>query len=318
MQQPTWTLPNMADQSGKVVLITGATSGIGKEAVKQLVAKNASVIMGIRNLQKAHLVRQDILAQFPKADIRIKYLDLGSLSTIYQLADDMVKEDEQLDILINNAGVMMCPYAMTIDGFEMQMGTNHLGPFALTGLLLPLLKKSKGARIVVTSSVIHRLGKLDLKDLNWEKRTYNKVQAYADSKLANLYFAYLLAERLKAAPDFPTVTAAHPGWTNTDLARSSEGMRLLKCFAQKVEKGALSTLRAATDENAQSGDYYGPSQFLELQGPPIKVKSSERSHDKAIAEQLWKKHANKAGYLVKRYGLRYILVLGNISLLTNA
>jgi NAD(P)-dependent dehydrogenase (short-subunit alcohol dehydrogenase family) len=191
-------------------------------------------------------------------------------------------------VLINNAGIMACPFDKTKDGFEIQMGTNHLGHFALTGLLMPLLEKTKNARIVATSSIGHRMGDIDFQDINWEKRKYNSNKAYADSKLANLYFAYHLAEKLKTENKDIKVTAAHPGWTRTDLQKHSLMMRMLNpLFSQGTDKGVLPTLRAAFDPNANSGEYFGPSRFFEMHGSPIVVKSNERSHDAEAAKKLW-------------------------------
>ena len=184
---------------------------------------------------------------------------------------------------------MMCPYAKTADGFEIQMGTNHLGHFALTGRLLPLLKKTEGSRIVVLSSLAHKMGDIDFTDLNWETRKYNTNRAYGDSKLANLYFAYELARKLQDSGNTPVVTAAHPGWTGTDLQRHSGMMGFLNpLFAQGVDIGALPTLRAGFDPAAEPGDYYGPSKFFEMHGSPVKVSSNDKSHDLQASRELWR------------------------------
>jgi NAD(P)-dependent dehydrogenase (short-subunit alcohol dehydrogenase family) len=288
MAKSNWTNNSIDDQSGKVFVITGATSGLGKEAARQLAGKNGKIIMAVRNIEKAELVRQEILAQYPNSDISVKHLDLSSLDSIKKFAGEINKEVKELNVLINNAGVMMCPYSKTKDGFEIQMGTNHLGTYALTGLLMPLLKKTKDSRIVVTSSIAHRSGNIDFSDLNWEQRKYKTSNAYGDSKIANLYFTYELANRLKNEANGPVVTAAHPGWTKTELQRHS-GMFLFlnNFFAQKVEIGTLPTLRAAVDPEAQSGDYFGPSGFSELRGNPVKVSSNKRSQDKEAAKKLW-------------------------------
>ena len=288
MARSNWRIDKITDQTGKVVVITGASSGLGKEAARQLAGKNASVVMAVRNVKKAEDVKSEILKQFPQSDIKVKHLDLGSLSSVKQFAVDINNELDQLDILINNAGVMMCPYSTTEDGFEIQMGTNHLGTFALTGHLMPLLKKTRNSRVVVTSSIAHKQGNIDFSDLNWEKRDYKTSKAYGDSKIANLYFTYKLAEKLKEDPDAPTITVAHPGWTKTDLQRHSGVFQFLNnFFAQKVEVGVTPTLRAATDTEARSGDYFGPSGFAELNGYPIRVKSNALSHDTESANKLW-------------------------------
>ena len=286
MKKSNWNSNTIPDQSGKTIIITGATSGLGKEATKILSQKNARVIMAVRNTEKGATVKKEILHEDPNASIDVKKLDLSSLSSIKQFAYTISKEYGTLDILINNAGVMMCPYSTTEDEFEIQMGTNHLGPFALTGQLLPLLKKTPHSRIVNTSSIGHRKGNIDFSDVNWKDRKYKTINAYCDSKLANLYFTYELAEKLKEGT--PSVIAAHPGWTKTDLQRHSSIFRFLNpFFSQTVKDGVLPTLRAATDPDAISGEFYGPSRFREMHGSPIKVRSNDLSHNKEAAKKLW-------------------------------
>ena len=227
MSKENWNSNNIPDLKGKVVIVTGATSGLGKEATKILAQKNATVIMAVRNIKKAEAVIQEMKRTHPNSKIDIKEMDLNSLESVKHFADKILSSYERLDVLINNAGIMACPFDKTKDGFEIQMGTNHLGHFALTGLLMPLLEKTKNARIVATSSIGHRMGNIDFEDINWEKRKYSPTQAYADSKLANLYFAYHLAEKLKAEHKDIIVTAAHPGWTKTDLQKHTWYMRML-------------------------------------------------------------------------------------------
>ncbi len=278
------------------MVITGATSGIGKEAARVLAGKNASVIIAARNLEKADAAAAEIRKAFPDADISVRELDLSSLASVNAFADSVLEDFDTLDVLINNAGIMMCPYAKTADGFEIQMGTNHLGHFALTGRLLPLLKKTEGSRVVVVSSIAHKFGDIDLEDLNWDRRSYDTRRAYGDSKLANLYFTYELASRLKQNGGNPVVTAAHPGWTGTDLQRHSSLMGALNTFfAQGVDKGALPTLRAGFDPAARSGDYYGPTRFFEMHGTPEKVDSNERSRDAATGRELWARSEELTG-----------------------
>lgn len=288
MARSSWNKSKITDQTGKVIVITGSTSGLGKEAARQLAGQGGTIVMAVRNTQKAEGVKKEIMKEFPKADIRIQRLDLGDLASVKEFSDAIAAEYKQLDILINNAGVMMCPYSKTKDGFEIQMGTNHLGPFALTGQLMPLLKQTPNSRIVVTSSIAHRQGDIDFSDLNWETRNYKTMKAYGDSKLANLFFTYELAERLKGQENAPSVTAAHPGWTKTELQRHSGLFSFLNNFmAQKVEVGTLPTIRAAVDPEANSGDYFGPSGFGEMWGNPKKVKSTPMSHDRQKAGKLW-------------------------------
>lgn len=296
MAKSKWNSSNIADQQNKVVIVTGATSGLGKEAAKVLASKNATVIMAVRNTEKGKTVAAEITKDLPNAKIDIRKLDLGSLSSIQSFTEGVKASYDHLDILINNAGVMACPFSKTEDDFEIQMGTNHLGPFALTGLLMPLLKKTQASRIVSTSSIAHKQGDIDFEDINWAGREYVTNKAYGDSKLANLYFTYELARRLKDDPEAPTVTAAHPGWTSTDLQRHSLRFRILNpIFSQKVDQGTLPTLRAATDENAHSGDYFGPSGWQEVKGSPIAVKSNEMSHNEANAKRLWEMSEKMTG-----------------------
>ncbi len=288
MAQTKWIADNIPDQKGKTVIVTGSTSGLGKEASRVLAGKGAKVIMAVRNTVKGESVAEEIRKEFPGAEVEVMKLDLSGLKSVKSFADEFIKQYDRLDILINNAGVMMCPYSKTEDGFEIQMGTNHLGHFALTGHLMPLLKKTKGSRIVATSSMGHRMGNIDFSDMNWEKRKYNTNRAYGDSKLANLYFAYELARKFDGNQNAPMTTAAHPGITATELDRHTRFFRFLNIFfAQKVETGTLPTLRAATDPEANSGDYFGPGGFMETRGYPVKVDSNELSKDVNIARKLW-------------------------------
>ncbi len=288
MSKSNWNADNIHDQAGKVFVITGATSGLGKEAARVLAGKNAKVVLAVRNLQKGENVAESIRKTYPLSTVEIQKLDLTSLESIRDFADRFLREHDRLDVLINNAGIMMCPYSKTMDGFEIQMGTNHLGHFALTGLLMPLLKKTKDSRIVVTSSLGHKMGDIDLSDINWESRDYKTMKAYSDSKLANLYFAYELARKHDEDPDLPLVTASHPGWTRTELQRHTSWASFLNnFFSQGVDMGTLPTLRAAVDPEAKPGDYFGPSKHFEMHGHPVKVRSNKLSHDAKMARRLW-------------------------------
>ncbi|KAA3623407.1 MAG: SDR family NAD(P)-dependent oxidoreductase [Bacteroidetes bacterium] len=288
MARSNWTANNIPDQKNKVIIITGSTSGIGKAGAEILAEKNATVVMAVRNTQKGESVATEIKSKFPKAKIDVRKLDLSSLDSVEQFANGFIQNYDRLDVLINNAGVMIPPYGKTADGFELQMGTNHLGHFALTGHLLPLLKNTKDSRIVATSSVAHRYGNIDFSDLGWENRKYNASRAYSDSKIANIYFMYELARKFKNTPDAPMITASHPGWTGTDLQRHSGLMRFLNIFfGQKPPQGILPSLRAAFDPEARSGDYYGPSGFMEMRGNPKKVKTIALAQDIKKAKMLW-------------------------------
>lgn len=289
MTKTKWTADDIPDQKEKTIIVTGSTSGLGKEASRVLAGKGAKVIMAVRNTAKGERVAEEIRNEFPEAEVEVMKLDLASLKSVKSFADEFMKQYDRLDILINNAGVMMCPYSKTDDGFEIQMGTNHLGHFALTGYLLPLLKETNNSRIVATSSMGHRMGNIDFSDINWEKRKYNTNRAYGDSKLANLYFTYELVRKFDGDSNGPIATAAHPGDTATELARHTPMIRFLNTFfAQNVEKGALPTLRAATDPEAKAGDYFGPDGFMEMRGYPVKVDSNDRSKDVNLARKLWR------------------------------
>jgi NAD(P)-dependent dehydrogenase (short-subunit alcohol dehydrogenase family) len=283
-----WNKQSIPDLKGKIIIITGATSGLGKEAAKIFVEKDATVIMPVRNIEKAESVREEILKLNPNAKLDIRNLDLSSLSSIKLFSEEISRSYNHLDILINNAGIMYCPYSKTRDGFEIQMGTNHLGPYALTAQLMPLLMKTANSKIVNTSSLAHLSGNIDFEDINWENRKYKTMQAYADSKIANLYFHYALVKKLKGQKNAPLVIAAHPGWTKTELDRHIGIVGLISSIiGQKVEMGILPTLRAAIDSDVKSGDYFGPNGFREMRGYPIKVKSNAMSLNVQKAEQLW-------------------------------
>ena len=296
MSNERWTAANIPDQKGAVVVVTGSTSGIGKETARVLAGKNATVVMAVRNTVKGEAVAEEIRREHGSADVVVRPLDLSSLDSVRSFAEALIGEFDQLEVLINNAGVMMCPYAKTADGFEIQMGTNHFGHFALTGLLMPLLKKTEGSRIVVVSSTAHSFGNIDFADLDWETRRYNTRKAYSDSKIANLYFTYELARRLQDEGDRPKVTAAHPGWTATELQRHSGALQFLnKIFAQSAEMGALPTLRAGYDDTAEPGDFFGPDGILNMRGHPVAHDSNKLSRDQAIAARLWEVSEERTG-----------------------
>lgn len=286
MTANNWTTDSIQDLSGKIAVVTGANSGIGLETAKALAGKGAKVVLPVRSVARGKQAVDEITGEFPNAKIEIMELDLSSLASIKSFAKAYSEKHAGLDILINNAGVMIPPYSKTEDGFEIQFGTNHLGHFALTGLLLPMLLKSDSGRIVTVSSVAHRNGKINFDDLSWDKRGYKAGRAYGDSKIANLYFTSELARMLKDTQ--VTVAAAHPGWTRTNLQKNSKFWSSLNpVFSQKPPMGALPTLRAATDESVSNDDYYGPGGFLEIKGYPKKVNSNPLSKDKQIAKKLW-------------------------------
>jgi len=222
----------------------------------------------------------------------VEALDLSDLESVAAFARAFATKNERLDLLINNAGVMVPPLGRTKQGFELQFGTNHLGHFALTAQLLPLLEKTpllekRRARVVVVSSTMQNAGKIVLDDLNWERRRYLAWAAYGQSKLANMMFALELQRRLAARGSSVHVTAAHPGWTATDLQRTAGVTRFFNpYFAMKPADGALPTLRAATDPSAPDASYWGPANFMELSGPPAPARIPAKARDEAIAARL--------------------------------
>lgn len=285
-----FTAADVPDQTGKTVFITGANTGLGFEAAKTLAGKGARVLIGCRSKDKAEQARKTILAEYPKADVAIVELDLGNLKSVTKAAAVVAKEP-QLDVLINNAGIMIPPYELTVDGFESQLGVNHLGPFALTGLLLDKLRDNPNARIVSTSSIAHKRGKIHFDDINAE-HGYNPIVRYSQSKLANLYFAYELQRRLEAAGDTVISVAAHPGIADTELSRYIPKPLMLMAplfrpLFNTPAQGAWPTLCAATSDQVAGGDYYGPSKRGETAGPARKVQSTRRSHNLETARKLW-------------------------------
>lgn len=288
MNSENWTAENIPNQKGKVVIVTGSSSGIGYEAARVLAEKQATVILAVRNLDKGNKAVEKILAQNKDADVRVLELDLANLESVEKFAENFKKEYLRLDLLINNAGVMIPPYSKTSDGFELQFGTNHLGHYALTGLLLELLLSTPNSRIVNVSSMAHKSGNINFDDLTWEKRSYSAWRAYGDSKIANLFFTLELDRKLKEHNLDLCATAAHPGWTATELQRHTGLVDFLNnIFAQDISMGALPTLRAATESGLKGGEYFGPNGFMEMRGFPTQVKTNQLAKDESIAKKLW-------------------------------
>lgn len=292
-----WSTRDIPSQKGKIALITGANSGIGFEAAKALAEKGAHVIMACRNPEKANEAMTKIRSNTPYADIEFLPMDLASQRSIKEAVSIFKEKHNQLDMLINNAGVMWLPKSKTEDGYEMQFGTNHLGHFTLTGLLLDILLNTANSRIVTVSSLGHYTGKIHFDDIQLDKR-YGKHKSYAQAKLANLIFAYELNRKLKAAGKTTRSIAVHPGGSSTNLATPGfeKGASLFtgaaKVFfpyiTQTAENGALPTLYGATAEGAHGGDYIGPSRLFEVIGPPKKIGSSRYSKRQDVATQLWR------------------------------
>ena len=287
-----WTTADIPDQTGRVAVITGANTGLGYETALALADHGAHVVLAVRNLDKGKDAAARITAQSPHADVALAELDLTSLASVRTAAEQLRSAHDRIDLLINNAGVMYTPKSNTKDGFELQFGTNHLGHFAFTGLLLDRLLPVAGSRIVTVSSVGHRiLADIHFDDLQWERR-YNRVAAYGQAKLANLLFTYELQRRL--APHGTTIAAAaHPGMSDTELMRNMPAPlivafeRIAPLVAQNPALGALPTLRAATDPAVLGGQYYGPDGLGQARGYPKLVASSAKSHDVDRQRRLW-------------------------------
>ncbi|WP_019972212.1 SDR family NAD(P)-dependent oxidoreductase [Mycobacterium sp. 141] len=288
-----WTEADVGDQSGRIAIVTGSNTGLGYETARVLAGKGAHVVIAVRNLDKGREAVDRITASTPKADLKVQQLDVGSLDSVRTAADELRAAYPRIDLLINNAGVMYPPKQTTVDGFELQFGTNHLGAFALTGLLLDHLLPVDGSRVVAVASIAHRIqAAIHFDDLQWE-HSYNRVAAYGQSKLSNLLFTYELQRRL-AAKNEPTIAvAAHPGISDTELTRHIPGAglpgvsQLTALVTNSALKGALATLRAATDPAVRGGQYYGPDGFRELRGYPKLVQSSKQSHDVDLQRRLW-------------------------------
>ena len=290
----TWTEKNVPDESGRVAIVTGSNTGLGYDTARVLAARGASVVIAVRDTAKGDAAAARIRQLSPGAVVAVHKLDLGSLASVRTAGAELAAAYPRIDLLINNAGVMYPPKQTTADGFELQFGTNHLGHFALTGLLLSNLLNVDGSRVVVVSSIAHNIrAKIDFADLQWETRRYDRVASYGQSKLANLMFAYDLQRRLAAAKAETIAVGAHPGVAATELVRHVPGASLpgVNWLSGRLlntsELGALPTLRAATDPAVQGGQYYGPDGFRELRGYPELVTSSAQSHDTAIQERLW-------------------------------
>ena len=287
MSKHDWTAEAISDQSGRVAIVTGSNSGIGFETARVLAGNGATVVMACRNLEKANPKADEIRAAHPGANVDVMQLDLSDLDSVRRFAEAFRAKHSRLDLLINNAGIMVPPYGKTAQGFETQFGVNHLGHFALTGSLLDLMTHTPDSRIVTVSSVAHLMGRIDFSDLNWENG-YKAQAAYGQSKLANLLFTYELQRRLAAAGKDTLAVAAHPGWTETNLQAHAKAVKFMnRFFAQNALMGALPTLYAATEPSVHGAEYFGPSGFMEMNGPPKKVKSNKRSHDRNVAERLW-------------------------------
>jgi NAD(P)-dependent dehydrogenase (short-subunit alcohol dehydrogenase family) len=295
MTSTDWTIENIPDLTGKTILVTGGNSGLGFEAVKVFALKGAHMIMACRSVNKGEEAKKQIIDFNPKADILVMELDLTDLKSILSFVDLFKESHSRLDVLLNNAGIMMVPYGLTKNGFENQLGTNHLGHFALTGLLLDLLKKTPKSRVVNVSSMAHKSGVMDFDNLLYENgKDYSPMKAYGRSKLSNLLFTYELQRFFEANKIDCMALAAHPGVSDTNLfnhAAPKWVMNLLKplflFMIQPASMGALPEIRASVDQNAKGGEFYGPNGKREMKGFPVIVKSTAASYDKESARKLW-------------------------------
>jgi NAD(P)-dependent dehydrogenase (short-subunit alcohol dehydrogenase family) len=287
------------DQTGRYALVTGANSGTGKEAATRLAGAGAEVLLGVRTVAKGEAAKAGILAAHPGAKVDVRRLDLASLESVAEFADRLAAEGRPLDLLLNNAGVMTPPRRFsTADGFELQLGTNFLGPFALTVRLLPLLLAAPGARVATMSSGLANRGRIDFGDLQWERRRYRPIGAYAQSKLADLLLGLRLAAIAAERGWDLRSTLAHPGYTRTNLqtagaslGRETQRQAFFTRFpitpSQDVQQGAEPLLYAAADPGAVSGGYYGPSGRFHLVGPTGPGRLPARARDTTTARTLW-------------------------------
>jgi NAD(P)-dependent dehydrogenase (short-subunit alcohol dehydrogenase family) len=290
-EQTTKDIPN---QSGRVTIVTGANSGLGLAAAHALAAAGATVVLACRSSQNAERARTEILAVTPQATVESAVLDVSSLSSVRSFAVAMQRRFDAFDLLINNAGIMATPQQSSPDGFELQFATNHLGHFALTGLLLPQMRARRGSRVVAVSSIAARSGRIDFDDLMGEQR-YDPWTAYNQSKLANLMFALELQRRLARAGLDTTAVAAHPGASTTNLFATPGAFfvkrivspLMMRFLFQPAEQGALPILFAATASEAKPGGYYGPRGFQEMKGPPGPAQIPRQALDPDVAARLW-------------------------------
>lgn len=285
-----WTVADIPSQTGQTAVVTGANTGLGFETASALAAAGAHVVLTARDIAKGKAAADRIAAATRGASLEVQELDHGSLESVRTAAAELKEAHPRIDLLINNAGVMYTPEGRTVDGFELHLGTNHLGHFALTGLLLDTLTPIPGSRVVTVSSLGHRnRADIHFDNLNLE-RNYNRVAAYGQSKLANLLFTYELQRRLAAAHKSTTALAAHPGGSSTNLGQHLNPVSeffVMRLMSQPAAMGALPTLRAATDLHAAGGQYYGPNGLGGVRGNPEVATSSRKSRDPELARRLW-------------------------------
>jgi NAD(P)-dependent dehydrogenase (short-subunit alcohol dehydrogenase family) len=301
MKMGKWTLKHMDDLRGKVIIVTGGNSGLGFESVKAFAGNGASVVLASRNMQKGEAAKTEILEKLPTGKIEVLELDLMNLESIGAFVKQFEETNDRLDVLLNNAGIMTTPYFKTKDGFEGQMGTNHLGHFALTAQLMKKIKATPGSRIVNVSSSAHRFGKMDFNNLLFEDgKDYSPMKAYGRSKLANLLFTYELQRHMESSGIDAIALASHPGASRTNLDRYLKGKFWFKLIGplfglmtMSQEQGALPQIRASVDANVEGGQFYGPHR--NMTGYPVVVKSNGASHNLADARKLWEMSEDLTG-----------------------
>ncbi len=292
LRMSTFNINNIPSQKGKIIIVTGSNIGLGYETALELAKKEATVIMACRNMDKAKAAKNKILASVPNANMMTMKLDLGDLASVKNFSENFLEKYDKLDILINNAGIMIPPYQLTKDGFESQFGVNHLGHFYLTGLLLDRVNATPDSRIVVLSSVAHVPGRINFDDLQ-SKEKYSAVKAYQQSKLANIMFAFELQRRLEKAGHQTIAVAAHPGVSNTNLGRHVPRilyyilLPLLSFMIHSPNVAAMPTLLAALDDDVKGGEYFGPTGKREMKGPAGRAKIASHAKDTEVARRLW-------------------------------
>lgn len=291
----TFNIHTVPSQKGRITIVTGANSGLGYETALELVKKDMKVILACRNLAKAEIAKQAICQEVPQADIEIMGVDLSKLASVRFFASAFVEKYPQLDLLINNAGIMTPPFSLSEDGFESQMAANYFGHFLLTNLLLKTILKTPRSRIITLSSIAHKQGKIHFEDLQSQKK-YSPMAAYSQSKLACLMFSYELQRRLTQMGSHTLSVAAHPGISDTSLIKNTPipdwifdlfKPIMTRTFLQSAKAGAEPTLYAALGDDVKGGDYFGPDGFYEMRGSAKKVDSTALSKDKEVAKRLW-------------------------------
>jgi NAD(P)-dependent dehydrogenase (short-subunit alcohol dehydrogenase family) len=287
-----WTAAQIPDQDGRIVVVTGANTGVGFETARMLAERGASVVLACRNPDKASAAADRLRERTRAATLRVLHLDLASLASIHEAAAELRSAFSEIDLLVCNAGLGWAPFTRTEDGFELTLGTNHLGHFAFTGLVLDRLLPMPGSRIVVVTSPAHREGSIDFDDLQSERR-YSRRRAYAQSKLANLLFAHELQSRLDRAGARTIALTAHPGMSRTEFNRNlplpfrGRSYGVMRPMSQSAETGALPILRAAVDPAVHGGEYFAPDGWNEFKGTPERLEPSAASHDPQTQRQLW-------------------------------